>query len=636
MCGVGAVHGLAAPMDPAVLGDVMKRMRRALAHRGPDGEGQWTSEDGRVGLAHTRLAIVDLETGAQPIANEDGTVRIVVNGEFYDHRRIRRELEARGHRFRTRTDSEVALHLYEEAGPACLERLRGEFALILWDGRERCLFAARDRFGIKPLFFAEEGGRLHLASEAKALFASGVEPAWDGESVYRALFLALSPGRSLFRGVRQLPPGHYLVAGPSSWRAVRYWDADYPPYRRNSVDPARCVEEARDALDEAVRLRLRADVPVGFLLSGGLDSSATLGMARRHLDRPPAAFTIAFDHVAWDESPRARETAERAGAEFHRIRVTEAEAADHFADAVWSGEMVHYNAHGVARYLLARRVREAGYKAVLAGEGGDELFAGYHFCSAAVGSGAASAGPSARLLGRVRSLFSRGPHEDAIAAASPWLARLTRVLTLPKPLLAALAGKLETIDGLVDREYRARAGHDPYRDLYRELSPGAQLRRREPVKQILYLWMKTVFLSYVLAGERLDMAHAVEVRLPLLDHRLFEVVKGIPAAVLAKDGVQKWVLREAARPYVTESVYAAEKHGFLAPPSTLRPGNRLHELIEDTLRSRTLASLPFFDRRAVARILDELPGLDEPARAALDPVVLTIASLCVLQERYGL
>jgi asparagine synthase (glutamine-hydrolysing) len=320
------------------------------------------------------------------------------------------------------------------------------------------------------------------------------------------------------------------------------------------------------------------------------------------------------------------------------VRVTAEDAADNFHDAVWSGEMVQYNAHGVARFLLSREVRRAGYKTVLAGEGGDELFAGYHFCSRAVASNGGRSWLPMPLWLRTASrlLAFPSPSRRVIARTSPWLARAVGLFRLPEPLLVGLAEKLEIQDELIDEGFRGSVEHDPYLAVFRALDPKAVLTGREPVKQILYLWMKTIFVNYVLAGERLDMAHSVEVRLPLLDHELFDRVKGIPTSVLARNGTQKWLLREAARPFLTPEVYQGVKRGFLAPPSTLRDGDRLFELLQDTLRGRSMANLPFFDQASVVRVLDGIPSMPVESRGSLDPLIMMMGSLCALQERYRL
>src|SRR5215831_3453149 len=267
MCGIVALFSRGDPID----GQALERATQRLHHRGPDGQRLWIAPHRRVGLGHARLSIIDLVTGDQPIANEDERLHIVVNGEFYDYERIQRELEQRGHRLRTRSDSEIALHLYEEVGTQCLHQLRGEFAFVLWDEPNQTLFAARDRFGIKPLYYAQRDGILYLASEVKALFAAGIPALWNYGSFLHATCLAVPlQDTSLFDGVHQVPPGHYLLATGRQLRIVRYWDFDYPLAGAARLrSDAEYAEAFRHQLDEAVRIRLRADVPVGCYLSGG-------------------------------------------------------------------------------------------------------------------------------------------------------------------------------------------------------------------------------------------------------------------------------------------------------------------------------------------------------------------------------
>lgn len=635
MCGIVAIFSPEKPIAPGSLARATER----LAHRGPDGLRHWTAPHERVGLGHTRLSIIDLLTGAQPIAGEDGRLRIVVNGEFYDHERIRRDLEARGHKFRTRSDSEIALHLYEESGAGCLEQLRGEFAFVIWDEEEQTLFAARDRFGIKPLFYARVGGTLYLASEVKALFAAGVPANWDRESMFQSLFLCADQDRSLFKEVGQVPPGHHLTARAGSLRLSCYWDVNYPRVRDETKQTEEaCVEQVRYMLDEAVRLRMRADVPVGCYVSGGVDSSSVLGMAGAHANGSKvAAFTVAFDHPDYDESASARRTAAHVGADFQPVSVTTKDSADSFVEAVRQGEMIHYNAHGAARFRLSRAVQRAGYKVVLLGEGADELFAGYDFSRQALSVSGAHGGPSKWIRLLARMMRFRNPTERRIARTSPWLARICRVLDFPPALLDYVAEKFDLLRRLASTDFlREFPRRDPYGEFLKQFDWRGNLRGREPAKQILYLWMKSLFVNYVLAGERLDMAHAVEGRLPFLDHKLFEFARSLPASLLARDGRQKYILREAVKPFVTEQVYRGAKQPFFAPPTTLRVGNPMYELLQDLLRSRAFSSVPFFNQSSVVRLLDELPDMDDAARTALDPVIFMMASTCVLQESYGL
>jgi asparagine synthase (glutamine-hydrolysing) len=634
MCGIVAIFNNERPVAPGSLHSAVD----ALIPRGPDEQNTWFSDDRRLALGHARLNIIDLETGTQPIVSEDGRLHIIHNGEFYDYERITRDLESRGHVFRTRSDSEIALHLYQEMGVACFEHLRGEFAFVIWDQENETLFAARDRFGIKPLFYIEDSEGVKLASEAKALFASGVNAAWDHESVFQNLFFSFDQDRTLFKNVRQLPPGHYMTARRGAVVIKRYWDINYP--EADAAHPhtseTECIENVRTFLDEAIRLRMRADVPVGCYLSGGVDSSSVLGIASRYSEGKVTAFTIAFDHPDYDESGPARRMAEFAGADFRPIAVTGTDFADVFHDAVWKGEMIHYNAHGAARYHLSRAVQRDGYKVVIGGEGADELFAGYDFSSAALASGSSGGITKwAKMFGRL--IRPKTDTERRIAAASPWLARLGKTLAFPPHLTDYVADKFDFLHSIVAPEFAVQfAKRDPYREFFRQFDYRKTLYGREPAKQILYLWMKSLFVNYVLAAERLDMANAVEVRLPFLDHKLFEYASSIPGSMLAKNGTIKYLLREAVKPYVTDEVYRGLKQPFLAPPTTRRNEDAMYVMLQDILRSESFASVPFFDRNAVTKLLDELTTMDDTARATMDPVLFMMASVAVLHERFDL
>ena len=637
MCGIVGIRSRTQPVSAAAL----LAAACALYHRGPDGRGHWLSPDRRAGLAHTRLSIIDHITGDQPIANEDQTIHVVVNGELYGFEAIRCSLEKRGHRFRTRSDAEIVLHLYEEYGTACLKHLRGEFAFVLWDDNNKTLFAARDRFGIKPLFYAEHGDALYLASEAKALFSAGVPAAWDEESVFQVLFACVAQDRSLFRGVNQVPPGHFLVASDRGVSLERYWDADYPVAPKASsrnADPRESLVEVRRLLEESVRLRMRADVPVGCLLSGGLDSSVALGIASTQGARPMEAFTIGFDHPDYDESAFARCSAEFAGANLNVVSAADAVLAEHFVESVGQGEIMQYNAHGTARYILSSAVRRAGYKSVLAGEGADELFAGYGFCRPAVLAQQNGAGHlRTRMRMAWRLVRPASLQQTVIGQSSRWLARAIRMTELPPPVIASLADRMEVLRSVMAPGFAGRhQQRDPYRSLYDSLGAGEKIRGREPAKQLIYLWLKTIFPGYILAADRADMAHSVEVRLPFLDHILFEYVRNIPVTTLGYGGQNKFVLREAAAPFLAEPIRHRPKKPLMAPPFTLRKGSRLFGVIQDVLRSRAMLDVPFFAPGAVTLLADDVHRGNGDGRASLDPLFIMAASLCVMQERYRL
>jgi asparagine synthase (glutamine-hydrolysing) len=640
MCGIVALYSA----QESIPADALERATLRLAHRGPDGQRTWLSDDRRVGLGHARLSIIDLATGDQPIASEDGAVQIAVNGEFYDFEPSQRDLEGRGHRFRTRSDSEIALHLYEDYGTACLRHLRGEFAFALWDGPNDTLFAARDRFGIKPLYYATHRGTLYLASEIKALLAAGVPARWDRAAFFQANHLLSTPhDRSLFEGIHPVPPGHYLLACGREVRLVRYWDFDYPAADdgQPAVPDAEYAERFRHALDEAVRLRLRADVPVGCYLSGGLDSCAVLGLAARHRAEPIQAFTLTFDRADYDEGAIAREMAAHAGADFRPIPIRHADLADHFADAAWQAETIFVNAHGVAKYLLSRAVRDAGYKVVLTGEGSDEILVGYaHFRRDLLLQKAG--GQNARVVQQLlEQLQANNPVSRGLllpeGEAPQLLASVRQALGFVPSWLEGFGMAATRLRALFAADFAAEfAGCDPYRAFLNGLDGAGQLAGREPVNQSLYLWSKVALPSYILAvlGDRMEMAHSVEGRVPFLDHHVVELVRDLPVAQKIRGMTEKYVLREATRPVLSATVYARQKHPFLAPPAALAPGERLYELVQETLRGPALASLPFYDRAKVLALLDGLPALGDDARTALDPVLMILLSACCLHRRF--
>ena len=640
MCGIVGVFSRRSPISPGLI----ERATESLYHRGPDGQRHWIGFGGRVALGHARLSIIDLTTGDQPIASEDGRTRIIVNGEFYGYESIQKELEQASHRLRTRSDSEIALHLYEDFGTQCLHRLRGEFALVLWDERNRTMFAARDRFGIKPLFYAFHNETLYLASEVKALFAAGVPRRWDSESVSQSVEFGGHPVRTLFEGVLQVPPGHYLIATEKHIELSRYWDFDYPRADRSGThrSTADYVAEFRSALEEAVRIRLHADVPVGCYLSGGLDSCAVLGLAAKHRSDPIRAFTLSFDRAEYDEKKEAREMAGKVGAEFFPIAIKQDDLADHFADAILQSETFCFNAHGVAKYLLSRAVRDAGYKVVLTGEGSDEILGGYaHFRRDMLLYNMEGEDPSevAKLLDDLERLnpVSRGlllPDGEA----KP-LDNVKRVLGFVPSWIETFSARSAKMQELFAEEFWSTYSERPgYQALLSSIDVRGQLIGRDPVHQSLYLWSKTLLPGYILTmlGDRMEMAHSVEGRVPFLDHHLVELVRSQPVTQKIHGMTEKYVLREAVRDVITDTVYRRQKHPFLSPPATLHPKQKLGALVQDTLRSPVLATLPFFNQKKVLGVLDRLNTMDEGSRVANDQVLMTIVSACVLQERFRL
>ena len=637
MCGIVAV----VHPGGGVSADALQRAAASLHHRGPDRQRCWVAPHGRVGLGHARLSIIDLTTGDQPLANEDGSLHLVVNGEFYDFEAIRSDLQAHGHRFATRSDSEIALHLYEDMGMRCLHRLRGEFAFALWDERNNTLIAARDRFGIKPLYYAVHAGAIMITSEIKALAALGLPLRWDAEALYDAHYAVNQPHASHFAGVYQVPPGHYLVTNGTHIRVLPYWDFDYPTAAelKRPLAEQEYVEQFRSAFREAVRLRLRADVPVACYLSGGIDSCAVLGVASELASQRIRAYTLSFDHAAYDERAIAEEQARKSGAEFFPIDIRSDDLANHFADALYYAERPFINAHCVAKYLLSRAVRDSGVRVVLTGEGSDEILAGYPtFRRDLVLFNADSLDPQTaqRLLAELGEANRVSQGLLLPDGSSPALASVRRMLGFV-PTLCEIWQQLGSAStGLVLPEFSARfQGRDTIRLVLDQFDVQRQLHGRDAVNQSLYIWSKTTLPNYILSnlGDRMEMAHSVEGRLPFLDHHVVEAVVRMPVTMKINGMIEKYVLREAARPVLTDTVYRRQKHPFLSPPAALETSSALYTLVQDTLRGPAIDGPGIYDRRKLIGLLDAVHQMDTGGRTKVDPLLMWLTSVCILQEK---
>lgn len=621
VCGIVAIFSRREPVEL----DDLAAATSMLGHRGPDGQRTWIAPHRRIGLGHTRLRVIDLVSGDQPMVNEDGSLYIVVNGEFYDHERIRRELVRDGHELSSRSDSEVALHLYESHGTRCVEHLRGEFAFVIWDEREQTLVAVRDRFGIKPLYYAEVDGRLILASEAKALFAAGVPARWDLESVHQKLHLALDDDRSLFSGVRQVPPGHILLANDGGIRLERYWDASFPITGDVVADEREVIERVREQLLEATRLRLRADVPVGCYLSGGLDSCVVLGLAASVHAGPLDVFTVAFEERGFDESEIAAQMAAKAGANFHRVDISADMRADHYADAIWHGELTHGDGNAVSKYLLSQHVRDHGVRVVLTGEGADEAFAGYpHFRHDAIAHDV-DADPR-ETAAKLAVLHERNEGVGQFllpTGAVPPMDGVRDALGFVPAWFGAAASRAAWVAPMLDAGFRATfAERDPYGRFLDRIDVAGRLRGRHPLRQSQYLWSKAVLPDIILnvLGDRMEMAHSIEGRLPFLDHHLMATANRLPVNMKIRGLTEKHALRELARPYVTDTVYRRQKHPFVSPPTL---GGRFEQLMEDCFHSASFAEVPLFDRDAILSLFDRY-------RAGLTGLELFRTSWCLM------
>ena len=635
MCGVIAKY--APGGSNRVSAQDLAAALKALHHRGPDSSGQWISPDAQAGLAHARLSIIGLNNGAQPISSEDGQIQIVVNGELYDFERIREELRARGHKFATESDSEIALHLYREFGVDCLQHLRGEFAIIIWDERSRRLFAARDRFGIKPLVYAQYDGQLFLASEAKALFAMGLPAEWDEESFFQAANMQYTlPHRTLFKHVNQLEPGKYLLAHEHNVQTVTYWDMNYgrsePVSKMSEAD---MIEGCREQLEEAVRFRMRADIPVCAHLSGGLDSSAVVALAMRVSNNPVQCFSVSFEEESYDERELAGEMAKKAGAEFHPVRVSQADLIAHLSDAVYYSEGLAVNGHLTAKYILNKEIRRNGYKVALTGEGSDEVLAGY----AHLRSDLFKTDGRDHLLADLHASNKASQGIMLMHGQTLALKSVEEKLGYIPGFLEAKGSFGHKMCGLLNERYANQfADYDAYDRFVSCFDIDGQLAKRNHVYQSLYLWTKSALANYILRtlGDGMEMANSVEGRLPFLDHHFFEYIRDLPLSMKINGTTEKYVLKEALKPYITENIYKRQKHPFVAPPVSAFATESAKELLNDSLRGKAFAQMPFFDQKKVVALLENLPNLSEGERAALDPVFMMMVSASCLQSRFNL
>ena len=577
--------------------ETLMRMADCVAHRGPDAAGFY--QDAGVGLAHRRLSIIDLATGDQPLANEDGSVQVVFNGEIYNFAELRLELESHGHRFRTRSDTEVIAHGFEQWGEDCVSRFRGMFAFAVWDRRRRVLLLARDRLGVKPLYYAPLPDGIVFGSEIKSLLEDpSVARDWDPEALDAYLTLGYVPApRTIYRGVRKLDAAETLLVDGSRLRLRRYWDLEFTGGggRRREDE---YLEELGVLLDEAVRLRLISDVPLGAFLSGGIDSSAVVAAMVRMSNAPVLTMSVGFDAKEYDELEHALTVARHLGCEAH-TRVIDPQLEGLLPGLAWHMDEPFADSSAVPTYYVSRAAREQ-VTVALSGDGGDEVWAGY------------SRHAVERAEIRVRNWL--GPMTGAagrVGHALPAALRGSRSLghlAYPPPLAYALKHAYDYFDdGLRARCYTgdfaaAVRGSDPYakhRQLYMECGS------TDPVDRAMYVDLKTYLVDDVLTKvDRTSMAVSLETREPMLDHKLLEYAATVPSSLKLHNGTTKYLLRRLLHRRLPASIVERPKQGFAAPIGKWLTGP-LRALGEDVLFSGRLGQRGIFQEPALRRLWDD-------------------------------
>ena len=612
MCGICGL--VAAEREGAPDLEAVERMSARLVHRGPDDDGLF--HEGPVALAARRLSIIDLDGGHQPIANEDGSCVVVQNGEIYNYRELKRELEGRGHTFATDCDTEVLVHLYEEHGEEFVERLRGMFAIALWDKRRSRLLLARDRFGIKPLYYREAGGGLAFASELKAMlelpgFSREIDP--EAVSAYLA-FNSIPAPLTIFAEARKLPPGHLLSWEGGETRLRRYARPGPPPggeERRGSMDAL--AAELREVLDDSVRAHLVADVPVGVLLSGGVDSGGLAALASAHAGEPLHTFSIGFEEAGFDELSRARMVAERYGTDHHEL-ILRPDAVELLPRLVEAFDEPFGDSSALPTYIVSE-LAAGEVKTALSGEGGDELFGGYYTYVADL---------LARRVGRLAPLAR--PLAEALPSRADRVGfdykakRFARAAALPP--LERHHGWKEIFSAEARAGLAGPAAWDPL-DLYRERY--AETEGAEPLARMQDLDLGIYMVDDLLVKtDRLSMAHSLELRVPFLDQRVAEFAFSLPTRMKVRGFEKKRLLRRALEPLLPKEIVHGRKQGFSIPIAAWLRGP-LEPFARETLAPGAIERQGLLDPAAVTPILDRhVSGREDLSRQIWGLMALTL------------
>jgi asparagine synthase (glutamine-hydrolysing) len=612
MCGIAgyvALDGSAPPREP------IEPMLATLRHRGPDGFGIYRGDS--CVLGHARLSIIDLEGGWQPIFNEDRDVAITFNGEIYNYIELRGELEARGHRFYTNSDTEVIVHAYEEWGKSCPKRFNGQFGFAIYDHRDKSLFLCRDRLGVRPVYYSRSGNTFLFASEVKSLKASGllpIQPSTEGLHQIFTLWTNVFP-RTPFENVFEVPPAHVMIVSPKGIETERYWSL--PIGRKESLSPGECIEGLKAHIERSVRLRLRADVPVGAYLSGGLDSSLTTAFTRQCTSTPLKTFSLEFEDPRFDESEYQGEMARFLGTEHSSIRVRAEDIAAHFPDAIRAAERPVLRTAPVPMLLLSRLVRSEGYKVVITGEGADEFLLGYdifketkvrEYCSRRPGSALRPL-----LLRRLypylftdrrtakfqEAFFLKGFKETA----DPFYGHRLRI------------DQSKRIRDFYSRDTALRIHEDPENRLLRAMPPG--FNDLSPMERAQVVEIETLLSSYLLSsqGDRVAMANSVEGRFVFLDHELIEFVSRIETNRKMVGLREKWILKEIGRAMLPARILERKKFPFRAPDmESFLATSAGRRLLEEALDPAGMEAFGFFDPQKVRALAAKVESMAKSGR----------------------
>jgi len=606
MCGIAGIlnyNGLEEKQG------ILRKMLALMRHRGPDAAGIFTH--GPVGFAHTRLSIIDLDSGDQPIHNEDKSIWVVLNGEIFNYPELRKSLSAQGHRFYTQSDTEVLVHLYEEKGTDLFHDLNGQFAVAIWDQREEKLVLGRDRMGIKPLFYHENQSRIVFGSEIKALFADETIPRELDVQTLSDIFTCWAPlgAASPFKGIYQLPPGHFGIYSRNDFSIRPFWKLSFEPSETEGRSLREWVEELSFLLKDAARIRLRADVPVGAYLSGGLDSTYISSMVESHFNNRLRTFSVSFSDKRFDEAPFQSKAVEALKTDHRTVNCSDKEIGEIFPKIIWHTETPIIRTAPAPLFMLSKLVRQNGFKVVLTGEGADEMFAGYNIFKE----------------DKIRRFWSRDPKSDMRPALLAKLYPYIFSQENEKAKQFLIGFFKQNLDHLDSPAYSHILRWRNTAHLKRFFSPDVQndtdtleqfvnrfsnllpanfmswdsLSRAQYTENIIFL------SNYLLSsqGDRMAMGNSVEGRYPFLDHRVIEFASSIPHRLRMKVLEEKYILKQAARGLVPSELIKRAKQPYRAPISSSFFGNSTPDYVDELLSEESIQTAGYFDRNKVSRLL---------------------------------
>lgn len=612
MCGIAGIVNL--KQHKPISSDALRKMVSIQKHRGPDETGAYI--DDNIGLAHARLSIIDLKDGTQPIHNEDKSLWIIYNGEVFNYPELRQELVRRGHKFYTSSDTEVILHLYEDKGINCLKELNGQFAFAIWDSNNRTLFLARDRVGILPLYYTIQNQRLYFASEIKAIFTNKeIHRALDSESLDQVFtFWTTLPGKTVFNNIKELPPAHYMLISPNEIKYDKYWDLNFANNKetvnRLSAD---LVNEISELLMDAVRIRLRADVPVGTYLSGGIDSSALTETVKKNFNNELRSFGIRFENKDYDEGKFQNEMVDYLNINHSEIVTRNEDIGANLEEVLWHSEKPLLRTGPIPLYLLSKLVNQSGYKVVLTGEGADEVFGGYDIFKEA----------------KIRDFWAKDPDSKLrpmlLARLYPYIFKDNR---LNQTIVSFFKDGIDNpedpffshnirwkntskIKNFFSEQIKnSNSNYNSYSELLKLLP--VNFFDWDVVTKAQFLEAMIFLSNYLLSsqGDRVAMANSVELRVPYLDHRVIELLAKVNSEIKINGLNEKYLLKQVFKNRLPSNILKRWKNPYRAPINKALLNNNLN-LAKDYCSEDSLKRTGIFDHAKVLRLINKLGKLDK-------------------------